>query len=215
MECISGIAAPFETPVSYALPFLFVLTVIVFFHELGHFHGCPLVWCGGRELFGWVWQGNLRFTDRKGTRWKLSWIPLGGYVKFLGDENAASVPSRERLERNGQRARENSFYHKSVARRSAVVAAGPIANFILAIVIFALMFMIVGRQITAAKVDESAAEQRCAKAGFRGGDTIVSIDGTDHRGLFRTAEDVQHQCRRTAERCRAPQRRPGDPSGHT
>jgi len=188
MDIISGIAAPFETVFSYALPFLFVLTVIVFFHELGHFMVARL--CGvavetfsvgfGKEICG--------FTDKKGTRWKLSWIPLGGYVKFLGDENAASVPSRERLSEMDSAARENSFYHKSVGRRSAVVAAGPIANFILAIVIFALMFMIVGRQITAAKVDKVQPNSAAATAGFEVGDTIVSIDGTvieDFSGLQR------------------------------
>ncbi len=83
---------------SYLIPFLFVLTVVVFFHELGHFSVAR--WFGvkvdtfsigfGREIFGW--------NDKHGTRWKLSWVPLGGYVKFAGDENAASVPDRERLE---------------------------------------------------------------------------------------------------------------------
>ena len=127
----------------YILPFLFVLTIVVFFHELGHF--LVARWCGvtvkvfsvgfGPELFG--------FTDRKGTRWQLSLIPLGGYVKFLGDENEASVTDREALASDD--ARRNgaaTFAGKSVAARAAIVAAGPIANFILAIVIFTAIFSI-------------------------------------------------------------------------
>lgn len=179
MEILSGLTAPIQIALTYALPFLFVLTIIVFFHELGHF--LVARWCGvavetfsvgfGKEICG--------FTDKKGTRWKFSWIPLGGYVKFLGDENAASVPSRDRLNEMDSATRAHSFYHKPVSRRAAVVAAGPIANFILAIVIFALMFMIVGRQITAAKVDEVQPDSAAAAAGFEVGDIIVNVDGVD------------------------------------
>ena len=112
MELLTGLFGNLEHVFSYVLPFLFVLTVIVFFHELGHFMVAR--WCGvaievfsvgfGREIFG--------FTDRKGTRWKFSWIPLGGYVKFVGDENAASVPSRDALEQMDESARASSYYHK-------------------------------------------------------------------------------------------------------
>src|SRR5918993_3163718 len=121
----------------YIVPFLVVLTVVVFVHEMGHF----LVgrWCGvgvtafsigfGQEIVG--------FTDRRGTRWKLSAIPLGGYVKFAGDANGASVPDATSLARMSPAERAISFHHKNVAQRAAVVAAGPIANFLLAIVIFA------------------------------------------------------------------------------
>ena len=119
-----------------------MLTIVVFFHELGHF--LVARWCGvrvmifsigfGPELFG--------FNDRHGTRWKVSAIPLGGYVKFFGDENAASVPDHEPLADMTEAERRDSFVHKQVAPRAAIVAAGPIANFILAIVIFAGLFMI-------------------------------------------------------------------------
>src|SRR6184192_3307919 len=125
---------------SVLLPFLFVLTVVVFFHELGHF--LVARWCGvkvkafsigfGREIFG--------FFDRHGTRWRFAWIPLGGYVKFLDDENSASVPSKAALEQMSAAERAGAFQTKSLAARAAIVAAGPVANFILAIVIFALTF---------------------------------------------------------------------------
>jgi len=159
------------------LPFLFVLTVVVFIHELGHF--LVARWCGvkvkafyigfGREIYG--------FYDRHGTRWRLAWIPLGGYVKFLDDENSASVPSKAALERMTADEQAGAFQTKSLAARSAIVAAGPIANFILAIVIFAVTFTFVGIQVTAPRVDELVPEGVAASAGFKPGDVIVSIDG--------------------------------------
>lgn len=162
---------------SVLLPFLFVLTVVVFIHELGHF--LVARWCGvkvkafsigfGREIYG--------FDDRYGTRWRFAWIPLGGYVKFLDDENSASVPSRDALERMTAEERAGAFQTKSLAARSAIVVAGPVANFILAIVIFALTFTLVGVQVTAPRVDELVPDGAAASAGFKPGDVIVSIDG--------------------------------------
>jgi len=163
---------------TYILAFLFVLTVIVFVHELGHF--LVARWCGvgvktfsigfGREIFGW--------NDRHGTRWRVAWIPLGGYVKFAGDENAASVPSREALSRMSAEERAQAFHVKPVGQRAAIVAAGPIANFVLAIVIFAAMFWAVGVRLTAAQVDEVVPNTPAARAGFQAGDVIRSIDGS-------------------------------------
>ncbi|MGI9371368.1 MAG: RIP metalloprotease RseP [Hyphomicrobiales bacterium] len=160
-----------------ALPFLFVLTVIVFVHEMGHF--LVARWCGvkvdvfsvgfGREIFG--------FTDNQNTRWKLSWIPLGGYVKFAGDMSAASTPDREVLDRAGADDRKNMFHNKSLAQRAAVVAAGPIANFLLSIMIFALTVMIVGKVITSPLVDEVRPGSAAAEAGFQAGDLVTAIDG--------------------------------------
>jgi len=162
---------------SVLVPFLFVLTVVVFIHELGHF--LVARWCGvkvkafsigfGREIFA--------FNDRYGTRWRFAWIPLGGYVKFLDDENSASVPSKAAFEQLSPAEREGAFQSKSLAVRAAIVAAGPIANFLLAIVIFALTFTFVGIHVTAPRVDELVADGAAAKAGFRTGDVIVVIDG--------------------------------------
>ena len=137
----------------WIIPFLFGLSVVVFFHELGHF--LVARWCGVRVLTFSVGFGPelVGFNDRHGTRWKLSAIPLGGYVKFFGDDNAASVPDEAAVANMTEAERRQSFFHQPVGRRAAIVAAGPIANFILAIVIFAAIFAIYGRQTTAARVD--------------------------------------------------------------
>ena len=163
--------------IGYVVPFLFVLTIVVFFHELGHF----LVgrWAGvrvltfslgfGPELFG--------FNDRHGTRWKISAIPLGGYVKFFGDETEASTPSADTLAHMTPEERAVSFHHKKVGPRAAIVAAGPIANFLLAIVIFAAMFTFFGKPNTSARVDKVEANSAAAAAGFQAGDVVTAIDG--------------------------------------
>ncbi len=172
---------------SYLLPFLFVLTIVVFFHELGHFLVARRV--GVKVLVFSIGFGPelLGFNDRHGTRWKLSAIPLGGYVKFFGDENAASVPDQAAVQAMSDDDRRQSFFHKSVGRRAAVVAAGPIANFILAIVIFAGIFMFYGKPATSARVDSVQAGSAAATAGFKPGDIILSID----RQPIKTFADMQ------------------------
>src|SRR5436305_11885126 len=122
--------------VGYIIPFLFVLTIVVFFHELGHF--LVARWAGVRVLtfslgFGPELAG---FNDRHGTRWKISAIPLGGYVKFFGDDSEASTPSSEMLANMSEEERQGSFHHKKGRPRSAIAAAGPIAKFHLASVVF-------------------------------------------------------------------------------
>ena len=158
------------------LPALVVLMLVVFIHELGHFQVGR--WCGvqiqafsigfGKELLG--------YNDRHGTRWKLSLVPLGGYVKFVGDENAASLPKApEPLEAERD---ETLFHNASVWKRTAIVAAGPIANFILAIAIFAVVFATLGRPVTAPRIDELMPGGAAEAAGFLPGDLIVEIDGS-------------------------------------
>jgi regulator of sigma E protease len=162
----------------YVVPFLLVLTLLVFVHEMGHY----LVgrWSGirilafsigfGPELVGW--------TDRHGTRWKLAAIPLGGYVKFYGDEDAASVPDYKRLEALAPEERSQTFLGAKLWKRAATVAAGPIANFILAVAIFAVLFSVYGRQVAdpvVARVNENSA---AAQAGVVPGDRLISIDST-------------------------------------
>ncbi len=161
----------------WIIPFLFGLSVVVFFHELGHF--LVARWCGVRVLTFSVGFGPelLGFNDRHGTRWKLSAIPLGGYVKFFGDDNAASVPDEAAVARMTEAERRHSFFHQPVGRRAAVVAAGPIANFILAIVIFATIFAIYGRQTTTARVDAVQPDSAAAAAGLKPGDVVLAIDG--------------------------------------
>ncbi len=193
MESLFGLS---EQSLLIVPAFLFVLTVVVFFHELGHF--LVARWCGvgvkafsigfGREIFGW--------TDSHGTRWKIAWIPLGGYVKFMDDENAASVPDRETLERMTPEERAASFHAKPLWQRAAVVAAGPIANFILAIVIFTLLFTFIGQRNTPAVIDEITAGSVAERAGFKVGDRVVAIDG-ERIGSF---SDMQRIVSTSADR---------------
>src|SRR5215217_5823265 len=161
MNSLSSLGGGFT---GYVVPFLFVLTVVVFFHELGHF--LVARWCGVRVLVFSLGFGPeiVGFNDRQGTRWKLSAVPLGGYVKFFGDENAASVPDQETLAAMTPADRQRSFFAQTLGRRAAIVAAGPIANFLLAIVIFAGVFTFYGKQSTTARVDAIQPESAAAAA---------------------------------------------------
>lgn len=157
--------------------FLFVLSLVVFVHEYGHF--IVARWCGvkvrifsigfGQELFGW--------NDRHGTRWRVSAIPLGGYVKFDGDANAASVPDYETVKAMTPEEREGSIFHKSVGQRAAIVAAGPVANFLMAIVVFGTMAYFNGRQFLVPRIEVVQTHSAAEKAGLKPGDLVVSIDG--------------------------------------
>src|SRR3954452_17565152 len=162
----------------YIIPFLFVLTIVVFFHELGHF--LVARWAGVKVLTFSLGFGPelVGFNDRHGTRWKISAIPLGGYVKFFGDESEASTPaSAETLAGMSDEERAGSFHHKKVGARAAIVAAGPIANFILAIVIFTCLFTFFGKPSTTARVDKIEASSAAERAGFQAGDVVAAIDG--------------------------------------
>src|SRR3982075_3097809 len=156
--------------IGYAIPFLFVLTIVVFFHELGHF--LVARWAGVKVLTFSLGFGPelVGFDDRHGTRWKISAVPLGGYVKFFGDESEASTPSSETLSSMTEEEREGSFHHQKVGPRGAIVAAGPIANFILAIVIFTCLFMAYGKPSTSARVDKVEVGSAAETAGFQVGD---------------------------------------------
>jgi regulator of sigma E protease len=173
--------------VGYIVPFVFVLTIVVFFHELGHF------WVARRcgvsvETFSIGFgRSLLRWKDRHGTDWQIGWIPLGGYVKFSGDENAASVPDSEKLHSMSDDARGKSLHFKPLWQRVAVVSAGPIANFILAIVIFSALFMSFGQQIVRPIIAQVIEDSAAARAGFTAGDRIIAIDGNQVDGF----NDVQ------------------------
>src|SRR5215217_3062637 len=177
MNLIEGMGLWGTGLTGWIIPFLFVLSIVVFFHELGHF--IVARWCGVRVLTFSIGFGPeiVGFNDRHGTRWKISAIPLGGYVKFFGDENAASVPDPAAIAAMTEEEKRLSFVHKPVLQRAAIVAAGPIANFLLAIVIFALVFMSFGKQITSARVDSIQPDSAATAAGFRPGDLVVEIDG--------------------------------------
>jgi len=160
----------------YFVPFLLVLAPIVFIHEMGHF----LVgrWCGVKvETFSLGFGPRLfGFMDRKGTQWVLSAIPLGGFVKFKGDSDAASSPDHEAMAAMTAADRAESFPHKSIAQRSAIVAAGPIANFLLAFVIFTSIFAIYGQTEIKPVVHRVVADSAAEQAGFQPGDSIDAIN---------------------------------------
>ena len=161
----------------YLIPFLFVLSLVVFFHELGHF--LVARWCGVRILVFSIGFGPelLGFYDRHGTRWKIAAVPLGGYVKFFGDESPASTPDSDRLATMDANDRAQSFFFQPVWKRAAIVVAGPLANFLLAIAIFAGIFMLYGMQTMTPRVDEVQADSPAAAAGFQPGDMVVAING--------------------------------------
>lgn len=159
------------------LPFLLVLTVVVFIHEMGHY----LVgrWCGiGVEVFSIGFGPELfGFNDRHGTRWKLSAVPLGGYVKFVGDAGVASEPDREGMDALSEEDRRRAFHLQPVWKRAATVFAGPLFNFLLTIAVFAVMFSAYGRLVYEPTVAEVRAESAAEAAGFMPGDRFVALDG--------------------------------------
>ncbi len=176
-DFLAGINLLGSGMLGWIIPFLFVLTLVVFFHELGHF--LVARWCGvkvlifsigfGPELFG--------FNDRHGTRWKVAAIPLGGYVKFFGDDNVASVPDQSAIANMTTEERSHSFIYQRVGRRAAIVVAGPLANFVLAIAIFACLFMIFGKPSTSPRVDAVQSGSAAEAAGFKPGDLVLTING--------------------------------------
>jgi regulator of sigma E protease len=161
----------------YILPFIIVLSVLVFVHEMGHY----LVGraCGIRVLAFSVGFGPelAGFTDAHGTRWKISAIPLGGYVRFFGDDDASSKPDSAGLAAMSEAERAETLGGAKLWKRAATVAAGPIFNFILAIVIFAFLFGIYGRPVADPVVAEVKAESAASAAGVLPGDLLVALDG--------------------------------------
>jgi regulator of sigma E protease len=160
-----------------ALAFLFILTVVVFVHEMGHY----LVgrWCGiGVKAFSVGFGPELiGYTAKSGTRWKLSAIPLGGYVKFSGDENVTSSPDSAALEAMSEEERAHAFHLAPVWKRALTVFAGPFANFLLTIAIFSVIFAIYGRAISDPVVTRAVPGSAAEIAGFMPGDIFLRVDG--------------------------------------
>lgn len=160
------------------LSFLAVLGPLIFIHELGHYFAGR--WFGvkaetfsigfGREIFGW--------TDKRGTRWKVAWLPLGGYVKFAGDMNPASTPSDEWLSLPAEE-RNRTFQAKPVWQRFIIVAAGPFTNFLFAIIAFMAIFATIGFPTATATVGRVVAGSPAEQAGLLTGDQIIAVNGND------------------------------------
>lgn len=161
---------------NYVVVFLLILTVVVFIHEAGHF--AVARWNGvkvdvfsigfGPEVWG--------FTAKSGTRWRLSLLPLGGYVKMFGDADASSATGDDRPMTEAEK--ELSFRYKRVGQRAAIVFAGPAANFIFAILGLAGMFMVLGQQVTEPVIGQVHAGMAAEQAGLKAGDRVLAINGT-------------------------------------
>ena len=159
------------------LGFLLILAPLVFIHELGHYLAAiksgvkvEVFSVGfGKEIFGW--------KDQSGTRWKICWIPLGGYVKFFGDRNVFSESEQQEvINQYNEEDRKKLFILKPLYQRSIIVAAGPLANFVLAILIFILMNMTIGKDLTPAIISEVQLNGPAYNAGIKKNDEIISID---------------------------------------
>ena len=162
---------------NFIIPFIILITVVVFIHEYGHYYFAKKYGVGvtdfsigfGKEIFGW--------NDKSGTRWKICWIPLGGYVKFFGDRNVFSQSEQEEIiNKYTEEERQKLFILKPLYQRSLIVAAGPIANFVLAIIIFVFIFMFVGKDLTPAVIGEVQKDSPAYIAGLKKNDKIISID---------------------------------------
>ena len=173
------------------VPFVIILSVLVFIHELGHY--LVARWNGvrvevfsvgfGPEIFGW--------NDRQGTRWKISYIPLGGYVKMFSDLNEASHPDMKSIEKMSEEEKKVSLFHKSVGQRIAISAAGPLANYILAIVLFAGLYGLTGYPVETeeAIVGYVAPDSPAERAGLNPDDLILKI-GDQPVSSFRDLRDI-------------------------
>ena len=174
-----------EILISFIIPFIILLTIVVFIHEYGHYYFAKKYGVGvtdfsigfGKELFG--------FNDKSGTRWKFCAIPLGGYVKFFGDRNVFSQAEQEELlQKYSKEDREKLFVVKPIYQRSLIVAAGPFANFLLAIVIFAFIYMFAGKDFTPAQIQEVQPDSPAFISGIKSGDIIKSIDNREVKSIM-------------------------------
>jgi regulator of sigma E protease len=175
----------------FILPFLVLILVVVFVHEYGHYSFAKKYGVGvtdfsigfGREIFGW--------NDKSGTRWKICLIPLGGYVKFFGDRNVFSQSDHDEiLKKYDADERSKLFILKPLYQRSLIVAAGPIANFILASIIFIFIYMFVGKDFTPAVIDEVQKNSPAQVAGLMKNDIILEIDSNEVKSLLEVSKFI-------------------------
>ena len=169
----------------YIIPFLVVLGIVVTVHELGHFLAAKSLGTAIDKFSIGFGRAIAQWRDKAGVEWRIGWLPLGGYVSFAGDDNAASIPDADDLKamrsdlvaREGEAALSRYFHFKPLWQRAVIVAAGPLANFALAIVIFAGLLMALGEPLTPARVDGVKAGSPAERGGFQTGDVVVRADG--------------------------------------
>ena len=170
---------------SFILPFLLLILVVVFIHEYGHYYFAKRYGVGvtdfsigfGKEIFGW--------NDKSGTRWKICWIPLGGYVKFFGDRNVFSQADQEKiLEKYDANERKKLFVLKPLYQRALIVFGGPLANFLLALVIFFSIYTFIGKDFTSAVINEVQKDSPAMLGGLKENDIILEIDGNEVKSIM-------------------------------
>lgn len=169
----------------YIIPFLLVLTLVVTVHELGHFWVARRLGVAIDQFSIGFGRAIAKWTDRSGVEWRIGWLPLGGYVKFSGDANATSFPESDDLEalrreiesREGPGACRRYYHFKPPLQRAAIAAAGPFANFLLAILLFAALLMTVGETVVPPRVDGVQPNSPAAVAGFQRDDIVVEANG--------------------------------------
>ena len=170
---------------NFILPFIVLILVVVFIHEYGHYYFAKKYGVGvtdfsigfGKEIFGW--------NDKSGTRWKICWIPLGGYVKFFGDRNVFSQADQEKiLEKYDEEDRRKLFVLKPLYQRVLIVFGGPLANFILALVIFFSIYTFVGKDFTPAVINEVQKDSPAMVGGLEQDDIILEIDGNEVQSIM-------------------------------
>jgi len=169
------------------LGFLFVITLVVFVHELGHFLAARYFGVRVESFSIGFGRAVAGFKDRYGTHWKIGWLPLGGYVKFWGDEGVSSTPDHEKIDRASAAERAGSFHHKPLYQKAIIAVGGPVANFVLAIVILTSLFLIYGDVVTSPQIGAIRKNTPAAAAGFQLGDKVISIDGqsvTDFKDIM-------------------------------
>ena len=185
---------------NYIIPFLILITIVVFIHEYGHYYFAKKYGVGitdfsigfGKEIFGW--------NDKSGTRWKICWIPLGGYVKFFGDRNVFSqTEQQEILNKYNEEDRKKLFILKPIYQRSIIVAAGPLANFVLAMLIFVIINMVSGKDLTPAVVDEVQENSPAFIAGMKKNDKIILIDNKKVESILEVSTFINTSTSETIE----------------
>jgi len=170
---------------SYILPFIVLILVVVFIHEYGHYYFARRYGVGvtdfsigfGKEIIGW--------NDKFGTRWKICWIPLGGYVKFFGDRNVFSQADQEKIiEKYNQEDQQKLFVLKPLYQRVLIVFGGPLANFLLALVIFFSIYTFVGKDFTPAVINEVQEDSPAMVGGLKQNDIILEVDGNKVKSIM-------------------------------
>jgi len=176
---------------SYILPFIVLIVIVVFIHEYGHYYFAKRFGVGvtdfsigfGKEMFGW--------NDKSGTRWKVCVIPLGGYVKFFGDRNVYSQADNDKIIKEySKEDQDKLFVLKPLYQRALIVFGGPLANFLLAILIFFSVYTFAGKDFTPAVINEVQKDSPAMVAGLKDNDIVVSIDGNEVKSIMEVSKYI-------------------------